>query len=146
MEQNYELASTLELLTLAAYVSKDDLVGHHWKERPIGLANFICSSTEECQGQWNSIPRLSFCRYKYRSILEVAFYEDQLDVILCYYFPPSVGKYKHNYWGIYLLYLTLLSHIKNGCFIFSFGFKNNLLNAYNVHYQFITKATSFAFF
>jgi hypothetical protein len=22
-------------LTLAAYVSKDDLVGHHWKERPI---------------------------------------------------------------------------------------------------------------
>jgi hypothetical protein len=27
-------------LTLAAYVSKDGLVGHHWKERPIGLANF----------------------------------------------------------------------------------------------------------
>jgi hypothetical protein len=23
-------------LTLAAYVSKDGLVGHHWKERPIG--------------------------------------------------------------------------------------------------------------
>jgi hypothetical protein len=38
-------------LTLAAYVSKDDLVSHHWKERPIGLANFICPSTGECQGQ-----------------------------------------------------------------------------------------------
>ena len=38
-------------MTLAAYVSKDGLVGHHWKERPLGLANFICPSTEECQGQ-----------------------------------------------------------------------------------------------
>jgi hypothetical protein len=36
---------TPELLTLAAYVSKDGLVGHHWKERPIGLANFICLMT-----------------------------------------------------------------------------------------------------
>jgi hypothetical protein len=36
-----ELTSTPELLTLAAYASKDDLVGHHWKERPIGHANFI---------------------------------------------------------------------------------------------------------
>jgi hypothetical protein len=26
-------------LTLAAYVSKDGLVGHHWKERPIGHEN-----------------------------------------------------------------------------------------------------------
>jgi hypothetical protein len=43
--------STLELLSLAAYVSKDGLVGHHCKERPIGLANFICPSTGECQGQ-----------------------------------------------------------------------------------------------
>jgi hypothetical protein len=42
VEQHYELTSTLELLTLAAYVSKDGLVGHHWKERPIELANFIC--------------------------------------------------------------------------------------------------------
>jgi hypothetical protein len=32
-------------------VSKDGLVGHHCKERPIGLANFICPSTGECQGQ-----------------------------------------------------------------------------------------------
>ena len=51
MEQHYELTSTLELLTLAAYASKDGLVGHHWKERPIGLANFICPSTGESQGQ-----------------------------------------------------------------------------------------------
>ena len=50
-EQHYELTSTPELLTLAAYVSKDDLVGHHWKERPIGQANFICPSTGERQGQ-----------------------------------------------------------------------------------------------
>ena len=51
VEQQYELTSTLELLSLAAYVSKDGLVGLHWKERPIGLANFICPSTGERQGQ-----------------------------------------------------------------------------------------------
>jgi hypothetical protein len=33
--QHYELTSTLELLTIAAYVSKDGLVGRHWKERPL---------------------------------------------------------------------------------------------------------------
>jgi hypothetical protein len=38
-------------LSLAAYVSKDGLVGHHCKERPIGLANFICPSTGERQDQ-----------------------------------------------------------------------------------------------
>jgi hypothetical protein len=32
-------------VSLAAYVSKDGLVGHHWKERPIGDENFICPST-----------------------------------------------------------------------------------------------------
>jgi hypothetical protein len=37
-------------MSLAAYV-EDGLVGHHWEERPIGLANFICLSTGECQGQ-----------------------------------------------------------------------------------------------
>jgi hypothetical protein len=51
VEQQYELTSTRELLSLAAYVSKYDLVGHHCKERPIGLANFICPSTGERQGQ-----------------------------------------------------------------------------------------------
>ena len=51
VEQQYELTSTPELLSLAAYVSKDGLVGHQWKEWPIGLANFICPSTGECHGQ-----------------------------------------------------------------------------------------------
>jgi hypothetical protein len=51
VEQQYVLTSTPELLSLAAYVSKDGLVGHHWKERPIGLANFICPSTGQRQGQ-----------------------------------------------------------------------------------------------
>jgi hypothetical protein len=45
------VTSTPELLTLAAYVSKDGLVDHQWKKRPIGLANFICPSTGERQGQ-----------------------------------------------------------------------------------------------
>jgi hypothetical protein len=51
VQQHYELTSTPELLTLAAYVSNDDLVGHHWNERSIGHANFICPSTGERQGQ-----------------------------------------------------------------------------------------------
>jgi hypothetical protein len=38
-------------MSLAAYVSEDGLVGHYWEERPLGLANFICLSTGECQGQ-----------------------------------------------------------------------------------------------
>jgi hypothetical protein len=50
-----------ELVSLAAYVSEDGLVGHQWKERPIGRANFICLSTGERQGQevgvggWGSV-------------------------------------------------------------------------------------------
>jgi hypothetical protein len=40
-----------ELLFLASYVAEDGLVGHHWDERPLGLVNFICPSTGECQGQ-----------------------------------------------------------------------------------------------
>jgi hypothetical protein len=32
-------------VSIAAYVSEDGLVGHQWKERSIGLANFICLST-----------------------------------------------------------------------------------------------------
>jgi hypothetical protein len=35
VQQHYELTSTPELLSLAEYVSKDGLVGHHWKERPM---------------------------------------------------------------------------------------------------------------
>jgi hypothetical protein len=49
VEQQYELTSTPELLTLAAYVAEDGLVGHHWEE--IGTANFICPSTGVRQGQ-----------------------------------------------------------------------------------------------
>jgi hypothetical protein len=55
MEQQYELPSTPELLSLAAYVSKDGLVSHHWKERPFGLANFICPLQKNARakkGEW----------------------------------------------------------------------------------------------
>jgi hypothetical protein len=38
-------------MSLAAYVAEDSLVGHHWEERPLGLANVICPSTAESQGQ-----------------------------------------------------------------------------------------------
>jgi hypothetical protein len=38
-------------MSLAAYVAEDGLVGHHWKERPLVIVNFICPSTRECQGQ-----------------------------------------------------------------------------------------------
>jgi hypothetical protein len=34
-------------LNLAAYVAEDGLVGHHWEERPLAIANFICPSTGE---------------------------------------------------------------------------------------------------
>jgi hypothetical protein len=38
-------------MSLDAYVSEDGLVGHQWKERPIGCVNFICVSIGERQGQ-----------------------------------------------------------------------------------------------
>ena len=38
-------------MSLAAYVGEDGLVSHHWEERPLSLANFICPSTGERQGQ-----------------------------------------------------------------------------------------------
>jgi hypothetical protein len=38
-------------MSLAAYVSEDGLVCHYWKEKLIGLANFMCLSTGEHQGQ-----------------------------------------------------------------------------------------------
>jgi hypothetical protein len=43
---NYPI-TPLELVSLAAYESEDGLVGHQWKERPIGRANFICLGTGE---------------------------------------------------------------------------------------------------
>ena len=50
MEQQYELRVLTELMSLAAYVAEDGLVGLHWKEKPLGLSNFICPSTRERQG------------------------------------------------------------------------------------------------
>ena len=38
-------------MSLATYVAEDGLVGHHWEERPLGLANFIYLSIGEHQGQ-----------------------------------------------------------------------------------------------
>jgi hypothetical protein len=38
-------------MSLAAYVSEDGLVGHHWEERPLCLANFICLSMRQRHGQ-----------------------------------------------------------------------------------------------
>jgi hypothetical protein len=56
VKQQYELTSSPEFLSLAAYVSKDGLVCNQWKERPIGHANFICPSTGERQGQkWEGL-------------------------------------------------------------------------------------------
>jgi hypothetical protein len=40
-----------ELVSLAAYVAEEGLVGHHQEQRPLGLTNFICPSTGEHQGQ-----------------------------------------------------------------------------------------------
>jgi hypothetical protein len=42
-------------MSLIAYVAEDDLVGHHWEERPLGLSNFICTSIRECHGQEGEI-------------------------------------------------------------------------------------------
>ena len=38
-------------MSVATYVAEDGLVGYNWEERPLGLANFICLSTREHQGQ-----------------------------------------------------------------------------------------------
>ena len=38
-------------MSVAAYIAEDGLVGLHWEERPLGIANFICSSTGELQVQ-----------------------------------------------------------------------------------------------
>jgi hypothetical protein len=52
VEQQYKLTSNpLELVSLAAYVSEDGIVVHHWEQRPIGLANFICLSFGGHQGK-----------------------------------------------------------------------------------------------
>jgi hypothetical protein len=40
-----------EFMSLAAHVTKDGQVGHQWEEGSLCLANFICPSIGECQGQ-----------------------------------------------------------------------------------------------
>jgi hypothetical protein len=45
-------------VSLAAYVSEDSLVGHHWEERPLGLANFICLNTGDARAKkWEWVGR-----------------------------------------------------------------------------------------
>ena len=45
-------------MSLAAFVVEDGLVGHHWEERPLGLANFICLSTGEHRAKkWEWVGR-----------------------------------------------------------------------------------------
>jgi hypothetical protein len=42
-------------LSLAAYVSKDGLVGHHWKERPMDLQTFyapVQGNARAIKGEW----------------------------------------------------------------------------------------------
>ena len=38
-------------MSLAAYVAEDGLAGHHWEERPLGIANFICLSTGKARAK-----------------------------------------------------------------------------------------------
>ena len=37
------------LMTPAAYITEDGLVGHKWEERPLGPVNALCPSVEKCQ-------------------------------------------------------------------------------------------------
>jgi len=43
-------------VSLAAYVAEDGLVSHHWKERPLGLANFICWGNDRAK-KWEWMGR-----------------------------------------------------------------------------------------
>jgi hypothetical protein len=55
VEQQHELTSTPELLSLAAYVSKDGLVSHHWKERPMDLQTLyapVQGNARAKKGEW----------------------------------------------------------------------------------------------
>jgi hypothetical protein len=55
MEQHYELTSTLELLTLAAYVSKDGLVAITEKRGPLGTQTLyapVQGNVRAKKGEW----------------------------------------------------------------------------------------------
>ena len=57
-------------MSLAAYVAEEGLLGHHWEERTLGLANLICPNTGECQGQEAGVGRLGSRVYRgYRGLL-----------------------------------------------------------------------------
>jgi hypothetical protein len=51
VEQQYELTCTPRAHISSCVCSRDGLVGHHWEERPLDIANFICPSIGERQGQ-----------------------------------------------------------------------------------------------
>ena len=44
-------------MSLAAYVSKDGLVNHHWKERPIGLALYATVQGNTRAKKWEWVGR-----------------------------------------------------------------------------------------
>ena len=45
-------------MSLAAYVAEDGLVGYHWEESPLGIANFICPSTGKARAKkWEWVGR-----------------------------------------------------------------------------------------
>jgi hypothetical protein len=45
-------------VSLAAYVAEAGLVGHHWEERPLGLANFLCPVQENTRTKkWEWVGR-----------------------------------------------------------------------------------------
>ena len=50
------------MLSLAAFVVEDGLVGHHWEEMTLSLANFMCPSTGESQGQQAGVGGLGSSR------------------------------------------------------------------------------------
>jgi hypothetical protein len=49
--------------------SEDGLIGHHWEEKPLSLANFICLSTGERQGQEVGVGGLGSKRGGYGGLL-----------------------------------------------------------------------------
>ena len=45
----------MQLVSLAAYVGEDGLVGHHWEERPLGLTNLyapVQGNTRAKKWEW----------------------------------------------------------------------------------------------
>jgi hypothetical protein len=54
VEQQYELTSTPELFSLAAYVSKDGPVSHHWRD-PLDLQTLyapVQGNVRAKKGEW----------------------------------------------------------------------------------------------